>query len=108
MTELPESMDFDERIGQAGKLLPAWFIPRMMSDHWFFALVCTGGLVLGIETIDAVHQDANGRLWLDVKLLPADEARRIDLVAVVGAPTSRRTASVAVDHVIYALELADT
>ena len=107
MTELPEYMEFDERIGQAVKLLPAWFIPRMMSDSWSFGLVCTGGLVLGIKTILAVHQDAHNKFWLDVELISYWESKQFEF-AVVGAPTSRTTASVAVDHVIYALELADT
>jgi hypothetical protein len=105
MSDEPE---FDERVRAAEKLLPAWFVPRMMTDEWHFALVLTNGSLLHVMGIDDVHVSVDG-LWLDVRLaeevptwmersLPGDN---------ICAPTSRTRASVNARHVMVALETCD-
>ena len=102
--------DVIDSIEEAAKVLPARFVPRMMGDEWFFGLFMSDGSVLGISGIDEIHRDASGQLWLDVRMLDG-------LVVLHGngaplnlrlAPTSRLNASVAVRHIMYAIELADT
>jgi hypothetical protein len=95
--------DADDRpeIQAAIALLPAWFVPRMMDDEWFFGLTLVTGKTLAISKIQAVHQDAEGSLWLDVTMLR-------DFVGYLNAPTSRLTASIRASSVVMAFELADT
>jgi hypothetical protein len=33
----------DNEVRQAKKLLPAWFVPRMMEDEWVFGLLLVTG-----------------------------------------------------------------
>lgn len=94
-----------KEVEEATKLLPAWFVGRMMTDSWTFGLALVSGSMLVISNIDAVTQAADGSMWLDVHLhqgSPDDERGRLY------APTSRLEASVAVAHILYAVELADT
>ncbi len=105
--------DTDDRpeIQAAIKLLPAWFVPRMMDDEWYFGLLLVTGHTLAISNIQEIHQDAGGNLWLDVTMLrefpwtcnPAIPTRK-----AMSAPTSRLTASVAAASIVLAFELADT
>lgn len=99
----------------AVRLLPAWFTTRMLHDVWQFGLMLKNGNMLAIQSIEAVNQDATGRLWLDVRLLPyADIVGWFEGIEkrwgikVLGGPTSREHATVAADQVVLALELADT
>lgn len=98
-----------ESIRQAEKLLPAWFIPRMMEDVWFFGLLLSDGTLACIETILEVRQAADGAVWLEVRL--ASEAgfgaERLQHRRLT-APTSRNEASINAGHVMAAFELADT
>ena len=57
--------DYEAMLQRARNLLPAWFIPRMMDDSWSFGLMLTTGVVVAIETINAVHQAADGSIWID-------------------------------------------
>jgi len=99
----------DLKYKNATALLPAWFIPRMMSDEWSFGLLLVTGQVLACSRIDRVHQGSDGSLWLDVEMLSDKPfwAERLPMQTVV-APTSRLTASVAVAHIVWAFEFADT
>jgi hypothetical protein len=94
------------------RLLPAWFVPRMAGDCWFFALILTNGQALYVESIENVRMSADENLWIDVLLHPQSEADsaywKIKGVPLVGAPTSRTQASVNARHVVYAVEMADT
>ena len=105
----PEEQELFARIEAARKLLPGWFIVRMMSDSWYFGLLTTSNKILGIQCIDEVYQAADGSIWMDVTLLDTDLLRRDTIQQeVIIAPTSRTRASVNVSHVIAAFELEDT
>ena len=100
---------------EAERLLPAWFVPRMMFDEWFFGLLLTNGDILAIETIRKVHQDAMGNLWIDVtaheyesRCLWQGSNDRPWRKKIVGAPTERTFMSVNVSNIITAFELAYT
>ena len=94
------------------KLLPAWFVERMMGDCWFFALLTNDGIMICISTITDVRQAADGSIWLDVELL-TDETFWVAKLREGGfktliAPSSRTTASINAAHVVAAFEIADT
>jgi DNA-binding XRE family transcriptional regulator len=59
----------------ASRLLPAWFIPRMMTDTWSFGLTLVTGLTLAISSILDVQQAADGSIWLDVRMLNCEGSR---------------------------------
>jgi hypothetical protein len=100
----------DADVARATKLLPAWFVPRMMTDTWFFGLLLVTGEVAMIDTIHRVHQDAAGGLWLDVGMLESNQLSTevVDGRSVLWSPTSRHTATINAAHVVAAFELADT
>lgn len=92
------------------KLLPAWFIDRMMDDHWAFGLLLVSGQTACIKQILDVHQiEKNGSLWIDVELMlagaPLPPLVENPLWAV--AP-DRRIASINVAHIICAFEIWDS
>lgn len=100
--------DFDPEVEQALRLLPAWFVPRMMGDEWSFAFIMVNGDIVHLTHIEAVHLGADG-IWLDVRLAehldwqgPALEGRHIT------APTTRTMASINARHILMALETAYT
>ncbi|HZF51300.1 MAG TPA: hypothetical protein VE093_21730 [Polyangiaceae bacterium] len=91
------------------KLLPAWFVPRMMGDSWYFGLLLTTGQVMAAQTIQKVSQAANGDIWIDVELCDHTPSQGdFGGARVIAAPTSRRTASVNASHIVAVVELADT
>ena len=101
----------DEELGdafveEATKLLPAWFIPRMMEDVWSFGLLMTTGVTIAIQQIRSVHQAADGSIWIDVILSDGDDP--FDASGKFVAPTSRLEASINTSHIVAAFELADT
>jgi hypothetical protein len=105
----PEEQELFARIEAARKLLPGWFIVRMMSDSWYFGLLTTNNKILGIQCIDEVYQAADGSIWMDVTLLDTNLLRQDTILQeVIIAPTSRTRASINVSHVIAAFELEDT
>lgn len=85
------------------KLLPAWFVERMMHDSWSFGLLTVSGTTICIESITSVHQAADGSIWLDVVLMQTTNAKNTFV-----APTSRTSASINSAHIVAAFELADT
>jgi hypothetical protein len=91
--------------------LPAWFAERMHNDVWAFGLLLTTGRVLAIESIADLSQAADGSLWLDVELLQSwdvDQPTKKGWPELMTCPTDRTTCSVALAHVVCAVELADT
>jgi len=97
------------QVEEARRLLPAWFVPRMMGEEWVYGLMMASGNVIAVERIDAVRRAADGALWLDVILAPADDywgGNNYD-PSVFGAPSSRRRASINAAHVAAAFELVD-
>src|SRR5690349_19161336 len=97
------------RIEQAQRLLPAWFIGRMMTDEWQFGLLLDTGVVMAISSILEIHQAADGSLWIDVEMLKDVFDLEAPGHRVFCAPTSQRTtASIAVNHIVAAFELPDS
>ncbi|MBF0401217.1 MAG: hypothetical protein HQL90_10665 [Magnetococcales bacterium] len=101
-----------KEVYEEARILPAWFVPRMMTDNWFFGLLMVSGITIGVERIEKLRRDAAGNIWLDVILLD----RLMSHMAVpykstktfFVAPTSRTTASINASHVMAVFELADT
>jgi hypothetical protein len=120
--ELAEAADAAKRphlaisnaeMDRMSRLLPAWFNERMANDAWAFGLLLTTQRVLHVETILDVSQAADGSLWLDVRLgkqgsVNALGVTRAGWPPLAHSPTDRDTCSVAVSHIVCAVELADT
>jgi hypothetical protein len=53
-------VDECERLTKAQRLLPAWFVPRMMDDCWFFGLMLETGHLLVIEQVLDVRAGPGG------------------------------------------------
>ena len=102
------------QLDEMTRLLPAWFVERMARDTWAFGLMLANGMTLAVEHLDSVVQDANGNLWIDGDLMDLGDAgsKTLDRLPIpgglVGAPTSRTQASIAVRHIVAVFELADT
>ena len=90
----------------ASKVLPGWFVPRMMDDVWNFGLLMVTGDILAIEAISAISVDGK---WLEVRLLTEECVQTKNyLPKQICATGERVTASVQVAHVVAAFELAYT
>ncbi len=98
----------ENRISEAKKLLPAWFAAHMMTDDWTYGLMLPNGHVIAIKRVDAVTRAADGTIWLDVTLAPADDywGGNYD-PGIFGAPSTRRSASINVAHIAAAFDLVD-
>lgn len=92
------------------KLLPGWFIDRMMEDTWHFGLLMNTGVTICIEHIDRVYQAADGTVWIDATLIENSDdniwAKRLEKPFL--APTSRLSVSINTQHIMAAFEIADT
>jgi hypothetical protein len=96
---------------RAKRLLPAWFVARMMGDTRNFAFLIATGDVVHFENILDVHQAADGSLWVDVALVdhvPMSNHGRGIKVRDIVAPGGRKTTSINVAHIVMAFETADT
>ncbi len=101
--------DLQTHIDEALQLLPAWFVPRMMSEEWVYGLMMASGTVIAVEQIERVRRAVDGVLWLDVRLAPADDywgGNNYD-PTIFGAPSTRRRASINAAHIAAAFELVD-
>jgi len=104
----------EEKINEATRLLPAWFVSRMMTDDWTFGLLLSTGQVMVVNYISEVHQAADGSIWIDVKMGEKAEWHEPELgntpsgMSYLSTPTKRDTASVNAAHVVAAFELAST
>jgi hypothetical protein len=98
----------EDCVAAAEALLPAWFVSRMMREDWVYGFVMAYGSIIAVERVEAVHQAADGSLWMDVRLAPADDywSGNYD-PSVFGAPSTRRQASINCAHVAAAFELVD-
>ncbi|HIJ85702.1 MAG: hypothetical protein HW380_3711 [Magnetococcales bacterium] len=94
-----------KEIEHAQRLLPGWFVPRMMGDAWFFGLKLNSGEIIAIETILAVNEGSHGDIWIDVRLL-LDPPKKIPNIFI--PPCGRQSASINAKFVALAFELADT
>jgi hypothetical protein len=88
------------------QLLPAWFVPRMMHDVWYFGLLLTDGTVLRITCINSVWQAADNSLWIDAEMEKWSSGNYPK--NHMFAPTSRLSVSINVAHIMAAFEVADT
>jgi hypothetical protein len=81
-----------------------WWLDRMSGDDWSF------GLLLCVDHVEGWHRDEAGNLWVTVEMtLEANVLKAASPWGIViGAPTSRSTASINAAHVVAAIELADT
>lgn len=95
-----------DKMEEAERILPAWFVGRMMGDVWHFGLLLSTGAVLFVECINRVWQAANGDVWIDVRLAEGDAPSKFCGVAPSGSPTIRAECSVNARHIVAAVELA--
>jgi hypothetical protein len=97
-------------VERVAHLLPAWFVRHMSTAVGRFGLLLATGNVLLVEMVLDVTQAADGALWLDVRLARHDpgDTQPIGWPACVGSPTPHATCSVAVAHVVCAVDLGDT
>lgn len=104
----------DGDIDAAEKLLPAWFIRRMMTDRWTYGLMLTSGHVMVIDRISSIRQAADGTIWLDVEMQQKKKDLRLEPelreipsnFKYLLSPTERNLASINAAHIIAAFELA--
>ena len=100
--------DFDREVEQASGLLPAWFVPRMMTDEWSFAFIMVNGDIVHLTHIEEVHLGADG-IWFDVRLAEHQNWQGPDLAGRhITAPTTRTMASINARHIVMAFETAYT
>ena len=94
------------------RILPAWFVPRMMTDNWFFGFLMVSGITIGVERIEKLHSDSAGNIWLDVILLDRTMSNGAvpykSTKSFFVAPTSRTFATINSTHIMAVFELADT
>lgn len=101
--------DLHGKIASAQELMPVWFVPRMMSEQWIYGLMMSYGQLIAIEIINDITRAADGSIWIEVTLAPADDYWGTNYdPSVFGAPTTRRKASINVAHIAAALDLIDT
>ncbi len=93
----------------AAKVLPAWFLERMIGDDWYFALVVSSGHTVFISCITAISSDGE---WIDVQLLDHVPSQAGKLFrpknAILCTAGERSTASIRVNSVMVAYEVAST
>lgn len=109
----PISDEWEKEQEQSVLNLPAWFINRMIDDEWYFAFLLVTGEYLLFSHIDKVVQSADGTLWIDVRLLPANHcdgwiSEWASKLKIFVPPTSRDCCSINASHIVCAFEIADT
>jgi hypothetical protein len=103
-----DSGPYGEDVNRAERLLPAWFITRMMTDDWSFAFLMVTGDLVHLTCIEAVHLGADG-IWLDVSLSERTDIQGKHIAGRhIGAPTERTRASINARHIVMAFETAYT
>lgn len=96
------------------KILPAWFVERMMHDTWPHGLLLVTGAVVVINHISRIIRDSHGNTWIDVDLQSCrkDEVGSYPERALGGnlcfSPISRTKASINLAHVAAAFDLGES
>jgi hypothetical protein len=94
---------------RAPKLLPAWFVHRMIDSIGDFAFLLTTGDVVNFMCIGAIRQDVTGELWIDVILNPKSplENTAFWCAALIGGvdDANRGNASIQARHIVAAVDL---
>ena len=96
---------------RAKRLLPAWFVGRMMGDRRNFAFLMATGDMVHFETILDVHKAADGSLWVDVALVdgvPMSNQGCSTKGRHIVTPVDRQIASINIGHIALAFETAET
>lgn len=65
----------------------------------------SNGKTIGIESINKVSVDINGKIWIDAVMI---DSQPYSLKEVFISPTSRTEVTINADHIIAAFEIADT
>ncbi len=94
---------------QAVRVLPIWFVTRMIGLRGRFGLLLTSGDILRITSLAALHQSPNGAILLDVLLDHAGVPDGVDQAwqtkHYLWAPVPGATmATVNLAHVVIAVE----
>ena len=97
-----------QQIDNAAKLLPTWFVPRMMQDYWTFGLLLSTGDILAVATINEVSKGENGDVWINAELCEHTPFCKLGGKEAITSPTERVSISINASHVVAAMELADT
>ena len=104
--------DYAMNIKNGEKLLPSWFVPRMMDDVWHFGLLLTDSSLVLLSHINRVDVSANGDLWihadLDDRYCFDNWRERVHYKKVIANDIDRCNVSINATYVIAAFELADT
>lgn len=94
---------------EAFEVVPAWFTPRMMQDHWHFALLLSNGKWALIHRIEAVSSDGK---WIEVELAEGGATtlyKSIDDVDIITSQTNDRPkATIRTSDIVLATETSDT
>jgi hypothetical protein len=94
-----------ERVNNAEKLLPAWFVPRMMRDVWGFGFLLSSGDRVHFERINDVCQAADGTIWIDVTLhVRQPRSNNADGNYILALESDRKKASINAAHIVMAFE----
>jgi hypothetical protein len=94
---------------EAFEVVPTWFTPRMMQDHWHFALLLSNGKWALISCIKSVSSDGK---WIEVELAERGATTlygSIDEADIISSQTNDRPeATIRTSDIILATETADT
>jgi hypothetical protein len=93
-------------VNAAIEVLPAWYVKRMLEDHWYFGLQTSDGHVIAISRITSISDDGK---WMDVELLTKDEVPQIkgrNLIAAVA--DDRRKASIQINNIVAAYDIVNS
>lgn len=94
---------------EAFELVPAWFTKRMMTDHWYFALLLSNGKWILISQINSISSDGK---WIDVELSEKGSSTLYDAIPedqIISSLTNDRPrATIRAAEVVLATEAADT
>jgi hypothetical protein len=92
---------------EARKIMPAWFLERMMNDQWCFALLTVTGHTIFIEKVYSISSDGK---WIDAELLteiPFEFKDHDPKKAILGLK-GRERVSIQVPTIVAAYEAAST
>ena len=90
----------------AAKVLPVWYIKRMMTDTWLFGLGLDGGRWVVIEKIERISDDKE---WIDVQLAESHQIPEVFLKTnpdvVYAVASDRKMATLNVRSINIAIDL---
>jgi hypothetical protein len=94
---------------EAFEVVPAWFTKRMMTDHWYFALLLSNGRWVLISQIESISSDGK---WIEVLLSDKGSSTLYKVIPedqICSSLTEDRPkATIRAADVVLATEAADT